>query len=98
MENGWNLRVGGDVGGRWGTAHVDLLPQDVAAFGNYQRRQGVYHGFFLAPHINAEVPMGSWILFGGFRAEWSYDWMNLVPPLRGNLSSVNLLFTIGARF
>jgi hypothetical protein len=97
LGNGWNLRVGGVVGGRWGTAHVDLLPQNLA-LGDYQRRQGVTHGVFIAPHATVEVPMGAAIWFAGLRAEWGYDWMNLVPPIQGNLHSLNLLMTAGIRF
>ncbi len=96
-SNGWNVRTGGLVGGRWGTAHVDLLPQ-VAAFGDYQRRGGVTHGVFLATHATCEVPLGTTILFAGLRGEWGYDWMNLIPPLQGNLHNLNLLMTAGLRF
>jgi len=96
MENGWNVRFGGLVGGRYGTAHVDLLVNGDPSL--YQRKQGVTHGFFLAPHITAEVPMGTWILFAGVRLEYGYDWMNLVAPIQGNLHNLNLLFTAGIRF
>jgi hypothetical protein len=98
LAQGWNVRCGGLVGGRWGTAHVDLVPQDIERFGDYQRRQGVTHGVFLAAHGTVEVPLGSWILFGGLRTEWGYEWMNLVPPLNGNLHSVNILLEVGGRF
>lgn len=97
-ENGWNFRFGGTAGGRWGTAHVDLVPQDEAALGDYARRQAVTHGVFIESHANVEVPMGSWILFGGLRTEWGYDWTNLVPPINGNLHNFNLLMTAGIRF
>ena len=97
LENSWNLRIGGIVGGRWGSAHVDLLPQDTA-LGDYQRRQGVTHGVFIAPHATIEVPMGASIWFGGLQFEWGYDWMNLVPPINGNLHNFNLLMTAGVRF
>ncbi|MBA4187824.1 MAG: hypothetical protein C0467_07380 [Planctomycetaceae bacterium] len=98
LENGMNFRLGGTVGGRWGTAHIDLVPQDIAANGDYARRQGVTHGLFLESHATVEVPMGAWILFGGLRTEWSYDWMNLIPPLQGNLHNINVLLTAGIRF
>jgi hypothetical protein len=97
LASGWNVRVGGLVGGRWGTGHVDLIPQN-PALGDYQRRQGVIHGLFLAPHLTFEVPRGSCVWFGGVRAEWGYDWMNLVPPLEGNLHNINFLLTAGIRF
>lgn len=95
-EAGWNLRVGALVGGRWGTAHVDLYVNGDPQL--YQRRQNVTHGIFLAPHANLEVPLGSCILFGGLRFEWGYDWTNLVPPIQGNLHNFNLLMTAGVRY
>lgn len=95
-EQGWNNRIGFDVGGRWGTAHVDLFPQtgDV----DYLRRQGITHSVYLGGHWNTEVPMGAWILFGGVRAEWGKTWTNLIPPNDGDLQDVNLLLTLGVRF
>ncbi|VTT98733.1 unnamed protein product [Gemmataceae bacterium] len=98
LENGWNYRFGTTAGGRWGTAHVDLVPQDEAALGSYARRQAVTHGVFIESHATVEVPMGAWILFGGLRTEWGYDWTNLVPPINGNLHNFNLLMTAGIRF
>jgi len=96
LEEQTNWRVGALVGGRWGTAHVDLEP--VNEPGGYARRHNVTHGVFLAAHSTVEVPMGSWILFAGLRAEWGYDWTNLVPPMDGNMHSVNLLLTSGIRY
>lgn len=98
LENAWNCRFGTTLGGRWGTAHIDEIPQDTAAHGDYARRQGVTHGIFVESHATVEVPMGAWILFGGLRTEWGYDWMNLVPPLQGNLHNFNVLMTAGIRF
>jgi hypothetical protein len=95
-EQGWNNRVGFDVGGRWGTAHVDLFPQtgDV----DYLRRQGVTQSVYLGAHWNTEVPMGAWILFGGTRVEWGKTWTNLMPPQDGDIQDINLLLTFGIRF
>jgi hypothetical protein len=98
VADGPNWRVGGLVGGRWGTAHVDLVPSNTVRFGDYQRRQNVTHGIFLATHSTVDIPMGSWILFGGFRFEWGYDWTNLIPPLEGNLHNFNLMLTAGIRY
>jgi hypothetical protein len=83
LEDATNFRAGALLGGRWGTAHVDLEP--VAEPGGYARRQNVTHGIFLATHGTCEIPMGSWIFFAGIRAEWGYDWTNLVPPMNGNM-------------
>jgi hypothetical protein len=96
LEDGSNFRVGALLGGRWGTAHVDLEPVGVP--GAYARRQNVTHGVFLAAHGTCEIPMGTWILFAGLRAEWGYDWTNLVPPMNGNMHNLNILLTSGIRF
>lgn len=94
--HGSNLRVGGWVGGRWGSAHVDLVPLD--EFDGYARRQGVFEGIYIGSHITYDVPMGGWILFGGVRTELGYDWTNLVPPIEGNVGYVNIQLTFGIRF
>lgn len=95
-ESAPNFRVGTDVGGRWGTAHVDLVPR--ANPDNYLKRTGVIHGVFIGMHCNWERPVGAWILTTGVRAEWGYTITNLVPPLGGDIHDINLLFTVGARF
>jgi hypothetical protein len=95
-EEGPNFRVGTDVGGRWGTAHVDLVP--FGEVNGYSRRQSVFHGVYLGLHTHFERPMGGWILFGGTRVEWGYDWMNIVPPIKGDIQNVNLFFTSGVRY
>jgi hypothetical protein len=91
-----NLRVGGDVGGRWGTAHSDLVPVDDRL--NYLRKQGVTQSVFLGGHVGWERNMGGWILTSGLRTEWDYTWTNVIPPNNGDIVSINLLLYIGARF
>jgi hypothetical protein len=95
-EHGTNVRVGAWVGGRYGSAHVDVIPLDQV--GAYARRQNVFEGFVAGTHVTFETPVGGWILFGGLRAEYGYDWMNLVPPLQGNLNNINLQASVGIRF
>lgn len=95
-ESDWNVRVGTDIGGRWGTAHVDLLREDNNDF--YFRRQNVTHGFTVGAHLGWEKPMGGWILFGGVRAEYAHDWTNIVPPIKGDVQDINLLLNFGVRF
>ncbi|HEY3787218.1 MAG TPA: hypothetical protein VGL71_00130 [Urbifossiella sp.] len=94
--DGWNFRIGTDVGGRWGTAHVDMVPLDDP--GGYSRRQAVFHGTYLGLHTNLEFPLGGMVGFFGSRVEWSYDWMNIVPPIKGDVQNINLLFSGGVRF
>jgi hypothetical protein len=95
-ESAWNIRAGLDVGGRWGTGHVDLVPNNAA--NAYSRRQGVYHGVYVDAHINAEVPVGGWIWVSGFHVQYGYDWSNIIPPLNGDIQNVNLLVNTGFRF
>ena len=42
--------------------------------------------------------MGTWVWFGGVRAEYGYDWTNLVPPMDGDIHNLNLMLTTGIRF
>jgi hypothetical protein len=95
VENNWNLRVGGEVGGRYGTAHVDLVP--VADPFGYFRRQGVTHGIFFDVHANVEVPLGTVILFAGVAIQYGYDWTNIAPPYAGDIQNANVLLTAGFR-
>jgi hypothetical protein len=93
---GTNLRVGGWLGGRWGSAHVDQIPLDEVM--GYSRRQNVFLGVVLGGHATVDVPMGGWILSSGVRVEYGYDWMNIVPPLQGNLNNINIQLTVGVRY
>lgn len=91
-----NWRVGAEVGGRWGTAHVDLIP--IADTTNYLRKHDVYHGVFLGVHSDYERPLGAAILFAGLRAQWGYTWTDLIPPQDGEIQDINLLMTFGVRY
>lgn len=91
-----NWRFGADVGGRWGTAHVELVP--TADRGNFFKKGSVTYGLFSGFHLTRETPIGAAILYGGFRTEVGYDWMNVVPPQGGDLFNVNLFLNAGIRF
>lgn len=95
-EDGWNFRTGFDVGGRWGTSHVDLVPNN--APDSYSRRQAVFEGVFLGLRANCEVPVGGWIWTSGVNLQWGYDWTNVIPPLKGDVQNLNLLVNTGFRF
>jgi hypothetical protein len=95
-EPGWNVRTGLDVGGRWGTSHVDLVPDN--APNSYSRRQAVFNGVFVSGHLNCEVPVGGWIWASGLKVQYGYDWTNVIPPLNGDIQNVNILLTTGFRF
>jgi hypothetical protein len=91
-----NLRFGADVGGRWGTASVDFEP--VNEPGGYRRIQRVVHGLFIGSHLNWERSMGNFIFFAGLRGEFSYTWMNILPPNNSDIMDVNILMNFGFRF
>ena len=91
-----NWRFGADVGGRWGTASVGYEP--VGDPGGYRRHHGIYHGVYLGTALNWEKNFGGWILLAGVRAEWTYNWTNLIPPLDGDIQDINIMFTLGVRF
>ena len=91
-----NFRLGWDVGGRWGTASVDLEP--FLEPGGYRRLHDVYHGLYLAGQGTWDQPMGAWTFFLGGRVEWGYYWTNLLPPNDGDFRDVNLLLLVGVRF
>ena len=77
---------------------MDLNPLDESPQNGYARRQNVFHSFVVGAHATAETPMGGWILFGGMRAEYGYDWMNVVPPIQGNLNNLNIQVQAGIRY
>lgn len=98
-----NIRYGLDLGTRWGTQRVELNVFDgpIDPFDgrpDYVRRTNNYGGVALGLHGMVEVPMGSWLLFGGFRFEYGYNWGNILPNQNSNIHDVNLLFTTGFRF
>lgn len=95
---GTNVRVGAWIGGRYGTSHVDIDPLDEPVGSGYARRQNVFEGVVVGSHVTWDTPMGGWILFGGLRAEYGYDWTNLVPPIQGNINNVNIQAQLGIRF
>jgi hypothetical protein len=96
FEQCGNWRVGAELGGRYGTAHVDLVPNSEED--SYSRRQSVFEGFFVGAHADYERPFGGWILFAGFRVQYGVDWTNVVPPLEGDVQYMNFLLTSGVRF
>jgi len=95
-EETTNVRVGAWVGGRYGTAHVDLVPLDQP--NAYSRRQNAWEGVFVGAHADFDMPLGGWIFFTGLRVEYGYDWLNLIPPVHSDLNNINIQVTAGIRF
>ncbi len=96
LESVGNWRIGTDIGGRWGTAHVELVP--TADLTNYLKKGSTTYGVYGGFHVTREIPFGGVILYSGFRTEIGYDWMNVVPPQGGDIFNVNLFLNAGVRF
>jgi hypothetical protein len=95
-----SLRCGWDVGGRYGTSHVNLnlIIDDPLMQSNYLRRHDVFGGFEVGTHLDFEVPMGAWVWVAGVRAEWAYNFTDIMPGQKTNIQDVNILFTTGIRY
>jgi hypothetical protein len=91
-----NIRVGAELGGRWGTGHVILIP--VADQTTHLRKHDVFHGVFLGVHADYEIPLGATLFFAGIRTQWGYTWADFIPPQDSDIQDVNLLLTLGLRF
>jgi len=91
-EDADNLRVGWDLGGRWGSGKVE--------FTNYPHMDDVIGSFYTAIHADREVPWGACILQYGARFEWDYTWTDLLRTSGnlGDISMFNLMFRGGIRF
>lgn len=94
----WAWRFGVDGGGRWGTARLDLF--DASQGSNFRRVNDVYSGVFAALHTDFELPRGAFTFIVGFRAQWSYNWMDFIqtPGINGDIQDVSLLGNFGMRF
>jgi hypothetical protein len=94
-----NFRYGFDTGGRWGTSHLDLNVHNATGDVTYTRKQDVYGAYFIALHADVLVPLGGcWTLIGGVRAEYTYNWVDILPGAQRDLEDVNLMLTMGLRF
>jgi hypothetical protein len=96
LEQGWNSRVGVDVGGNYGTIRADLLP--IGNLNSYFRRYSVTNGVQFGAHWDTDIPLGGWVFFTGARIQYGFHWSNVIPPLDGNFQDLNLLLTAGVRF
>ena len=96
QECGSNVRVGFDVGGRYGHNSLSLVP--LGNPGDFFRRSSVYHAVTIGAHYTWEVPMGAWIGFVGGRVQWARNFTNVAPPVGSDTQDVGIYFTTGVRF
>jgi hypothetical protein len=104
-----NLRYGAEVGGHYGSAHVDMFVYDGANLRtnstfdpttavNYSRENSVFGAVYLGAHADVEIPMGSWFLVGGLRATYDYFFSSLIPGMPSDLHNFSILLNAGVRF
>ncbi|MSR29955.1 MAG: hypothetical protein EXR99_00480 [Gemmataceae bacterium] len=84
-------RIGGDVGGRYGTCKGEFV-----GFPNISNTIGA---IFLTLHSDLIIPWGKCNLFGGVRLEWDYTWSDILQRQNNSdLASFGLLFNGGLQF
>jgi hypothetical protein len=90
-----NFRLGWDVGGRWGTGHVDLTP--LFEPDGYRRHQDVFAQAFAGVMATVEIPVGGWTWIGGGRVELDYTFSDLIPK-GSSFYEINTLAVVGVRY
>jgi hypothetical protein len=81
-------RVGWDLGGRYGTAKLDL--------NEIQHRTDTIGGIFFAAHTDAEIPWGKNLITTGLRLEWDYTWSDILHD--ADVQDLNIMVTLGIRY
>jgi hypothetical protein len=88
---GTSFRFGWDFGGRWGSAS--------AQFHEIRHRTDAIGAAFLALHADFERACGCCCTFyGGLRAEYSYNWVDILQQNFADVQDISVLLTVGVRF
>lgn len=98
---GRNYRVGLDVGGRYGysRANFNVVPDDPTQPFEFDRRSDVYGGFLVGFHTDVEIPLGPCFTFvTGVRAEWCYNFSDIIPTWDSDLQDVNIMMNFGWKY
>lgn len=91
---GCRWKAGFEGGGRWGMARLDTYGN---VTGQYYRLSDTIGAAFVALYTDVEIPCGCCTFEAGFRAEYDYTWMDIIPQ-KDDVQDVNLLLTAGVRF
>jgi hypothetical protein len=84
-------RIGLSAGGRLGSAKLEL--------NEILHRTDVVGGVFAILSTDAEIPCGCCIFLAGMRAEWGYNWSDVLQHQNvSDIQDVNILFTAGVRY
>jgi hypothetical protein len=95
--NQWdaNFRLGWDVGGRWGTGHVDM--DQFLFVDEYRRNHDVFAQAFGGVMGSMELPCGAWTGLMGFRVESAYTFADFLPR-DSSFCELNVMFMMGVRY
>jgi len=92
QDQGNNFRIGGDIGGRWGS-----MKMTTNAFVTFQQAQ--FGSLFGAIHADWEIPISGFILQNGFRIELDQCWNQVLQSQNNaDILSLNFLYRFGIRF
>ena len=83
----------------YGASRVELnyaIPDQAQP--GYLRRYDVFGAYFISLHNDVEVPLGCGKFIAGFRAEWNYNWSDILLTRGGDVQDLNLLLNFGYRF
>jgi hypothetical protein len=100
---GSHWRIGGDIGGRWGTSRLELNDVSIPGTPTFRHVSDVYGSLVLSIHSDLEIPIGacSWFV-AGVRTEWAYNWSDILrnafPRQTSDTQDIALLLTIGVRY
>jgi hypothetical protein len=94
--SGWKWRAGIDVGGRLGSARIDLDQNQERSF---LRRNDIISGTVLGIYTDAEWSCGCCTFLAGVRAEWAYTFIDHLLQLNDtNVQDVDILLNLGVKF
>ena len=82
----------------WWTGFPYWLSVAVIGIGGILGVTALYVLYQLYLTLSAATPYWAWILFGGVRAEYTYNWVDIIPGAQRDLEDVNLMLTVGLRF
>jgi hypothetical protein len=86
-----NWRVGGEIGGRWGTADLQL--------NEITHETETIYGAYLSVFTDIEYPWHCCVFTAGLRAQYGYTWCDILQHQnRTDVEDLNLLITLGVRF
>ncbi|HJZ91716.1 MAG TPA: hypothetical protein VKE40_12650 [Gemmataceae bacterium] len=89
-----NFRFGWDVGGRWGTGHVEMNP--ILETDGFRRHHDVFGQAFVGLLATMEVPVGGWSFVCGGRLEADRTFSDFLPG--GSFYDLSFLLEIGVKY